>query len=236
MRWSCLLLLALPLLGCTEQQLSRPVPLQTSGGIAATLIPAGNDHLLTVREMDGQRIVCLEPSPDWAIAFGHSFEASANAATSGVSAGITGKGESQQAITAMAGRTAGVLALRDGLFHACQAYANRMIGRAAYALILSQYGNLLTDLVGTANPAGDKALPVDVAAIAEADRRHVTQALLVSCIVATDPSVPPSGEQAAGGAFLRPACERLLGPGLLFPSGPARPRAGGAGRGAPARG
>jgi hypothetical protein len=46
----------------------------------------------------------------------------------------------------MLGRTAGVVALRDGLYYACQAYANQLIGKDAYALILSQYGNLLVAL------------------------------------------------------------------------------------------
>jgi hypothetical protein len=48
----------------------------------------------------------------------------------------------------MVGRTAGVVALRDGLYTACQAYANDVIGKDAYSLILSQYGNLLVALAG----------------------------------------------------------------------------------------
>jgi hypothetical protein len=60
-----------------------------------------------------------------------------------------------EAVTAQLGRTAGVVALRDGLYSACQAYANRIIGKDAYALILSQYGNLLVALAGSGggNPA-----------------------------------------------------------------------------------
>jgi hypothetical protein len=46
----------------------------------------------------------------------------------------------------LAGRTAGVLALRDGLYATCQAYANGALGQSAYALGLSQYGNLLVAL------------------------------------------------------------------------------------------
>jgi hypothetical protein len=48
----------------------------------------------------------------------------------------------------MLGRTAGVVALRDGLYKACEAYANGVIGKDAYALVLSQYGNLLVALAG----------------------------------------------------------------------------------------
>jgi hypothetical protein len=45
-----------------------------------------------------------------------------------------------------------VLALRDGLYATCQAYTNGALGQSAYALGLSQYGNLLVAL--TAHDAG----------------------------------------------------------------------------------
>jgi hypothetical protein len=58
----------------------------------------------------------------------------------------------------MLGRTAGVVALRDGLYSACQAYANHVIGKDAYSLILSQYGNLLVALTsGSAASEGAKS-------------------------------------------------------------------------------
>ena len=50
------------------------------------------------------------------------------------------------------------MALRDGLYAACQAYANGVLGQDAYSLILSQYGNLLVRLVSvsSASDAGGK--------------------------------------------------------------------------------
>ena len=64
-------------------------------------------------------------------------------------ASISGSNSFTETISAMAGRTAGVVALRDGLYKACEAYANGVIGKSAYALILSQYGNLLVALAGS---------------------------------------------------------------------------------------
>ena len=60
------------------------------------------------------------------------------------------------------GRTAGVVALRDGLYAACQAYANGVLGQDAYSVILSQYGTLLVRLVSASSasdPGGPPAAP-----------------------------------------------------------------------------
>jgi hypothetical protein len=46
----------------------------------------------------------------------------------------------------LAGRSTALLALRDALFRACEAYANGIIGSDAYALVLSRYGQLMTTL------------------------------------------------------------------------------------------
>jgi len=62
----------------------------------------------------------------------------------------------------MLGRTAGVVALRDGLYAACQAYANGVIGKDAYALIISQYGNLLVALA-SGGVTGGAAAPASAA-------------------------------------------------------------------------
>jgi hypothetical protein len=107
---------------------------------------AGRDHLLPT--------MCTEPAPDVAVAFGTSLAASANInAQNGQGGGSGGFGAStNEAAMQLAGRTAGVLALRDGLYATCQAYANGALGQSAYALGLSQYGNLLVAL--TAHDAG----------------------------------------------------------------------------------
>jgi hypothetical protein len=108
-----------------------------------------NDRL---REMPGGPplpTMCTEPAPDVAVAFGTSLQAAANINNQG--SGGLGAGTSEAAL-ALAGRSASVLALRDGLYATCQAYANGALGQSAYALGLSQYGNLLVAL--TAHDAG----------------------------------------------------------------------------------
>jgi hypothetical protein len=95
----------------------------------------------------GQRVVCTEPSPDVAKALSTvsqlSFKGSSNAGASG-EAGFAGG--SAEAIAELAGRSTALIALRDGLYRACEAYANGAIGSDAYALVLSRYGQLMTTL------------------------------------------------------------------------------------------
>jgi hypothetical protein len=121
-----------------------------------------NDRL---RDMAGREdrplpTMCTEPAPDVAVAFGTSLGASAN--ISGQGSGGFGAGTSEAAMQ-LAGRTAGVLALRDGLYATCQAYANGALGQSAYALGLSQYGNLLVAL--TAHDPGFQPATTSVTAV-----------------------------------------------------------------------
>jgi hypothetical protein len=92
---------------------------------------------------------------------------------------LEGDLSSTELITAGAGREAAVLALRDGLYTACQSYANGVIGQDAYAIILSQYGNLLVALMGK-NGATDKPGP--------RPGDGAFAALLVACISSNDQS------------------------------------------------
>jgi hypothetical protein len=104
---------------------------------------------MTGREAHPLPTMCTEPSPDVAVAFGTSLAAQANITGQGSG---SGSASTSEAALALAGRTASVLALRDGLYATCQAYTNGALGQSAYALGLSQYGNLLVAL--TAHDAG----------------------------------------------------------------------------------
>jgi hypothetical protein len=127
---------------------------QIGGAVySATLLPAGNYALTTMRERprdgDVQRILCQAPSPDWAtaLAMQAQLQGSGNFFSSS-SGSLAVSGSTAETISAMAGRTAGVTALRDGLYNVCQAYANGVIGKDAYALALSTYSYLLVALAG----------------------------------------------------------------------------------------
>jgi hypothetical protein len=163
-----------------------PSPYEIGGVTTATLLPASNYSLVTSRPnpmSDGPPILCAQPSPDLATAFGETAQAGAAGGGGGVTANVNGSVANTQTITALAGRTAGVVALRDGLYSACEAYANGMIGKDAYALILSQYGNLLVALGsdgGAATEAGTAQL-----------QQEAVQAMLVACITHSDYTTGP---------------------------------------------
>ena len=141
----------------------RPIPSDATGGFSMPTM-------------------CTEPSPDVAIAFGRTLavQATVNTAAGGDNGtGSVTAGSTEEA-TALAGRTAGVLALRDGLYSACQAYTNGILGQDAYAMVLSQYGNLLVALAGV-NATGVSYSPYSPQDVALAT-------LLVSCITEHDPT------------------------------------------------
>lgn len=127
---------------------------------ADVLAGGGGVRIITERsrpQSDGSSrpVICTEPSPDYAVAFGRTAALTANGSGDGITASGSANFGSTELATELAGRTAGVLALRDGLYAACQSYVNGVLGHDAYAMILSQYGDLLVALVGGA--AGGKS-------------------------------------------------------------------------------
>ena len=100
----------------------------------AVLLPGGDYSLITLRQRPdtGQipKVLCQAPSPDWATAIAMQRRSSPPAEISSTAVGqFAGSNSYSETIAAMAGRTAGVVALRDGLYSACQAYANGVIGK-----------------------------------------------------------------------------------------------------------
>ena len=155
-------------------------------GDSETLATGPNIRLVSERERAMPNApplstMCTEPSPDVAVAFGRSLSAQASITAQG---GTSGSGQfaaaSTEAATELAGRTAGVLALRDGLYAACQAYANGALGQNAYAMVLSQYGNLLVALASPGSSGNSAALYTP--------EQSTMAALLVSCISEYDPT------------------------------------------------
>jgi len=114
-----------------------------------------------VKDSDTKQIVvCSEPSPDTAMAISLLSKLGVNTTNSagGVvqdTIGVQLEHQTTQAISQLAGRSVAVQALRDGTYRACEAYANGAIDKEEYALILSQYGDVLSTLILAEN--GDKA-------------------------------------------------------------------------------
>jgi hypothetical protein len=91
-------------------------------------------------------VVCTEPSPDVAKALSTASQITAKGGTPQTSGELGFAGGSAEAVSELAGRSTALLALRDGLYHTCEAYANGALGADAYALVLARYGQLMTTL------------------------------------------------------------------------------------------
>jgi hypothetical protein len=94
----------------------------------------------------GQWVVCTEPSPDVAKALSTASQVALQGGTLKASGAASAAMSSAESALELAGRTTALLALRDGLYRTCEAYANGALGSDAYALVLARYGQLMTTL------------------------------------------------------------------------------------------
>lgn len=139
------------LAGCSPNMDVKKVDFGESTGVYS----GGNLRLVTERPRGYgyPKVVCTEPSPDYAVAFDRTRQLTITPPPTASASKVEVNASTVEAVTAGGGREAAVLALRDGLYTACQSYANGVIGQDAYAIILSQYGNLLVALVGSESAA-----------------------------------------------------------------------------------
>src|SRR5712691_7887218 len=98
---------------------------------------------------------CAEPSPDVAKAVSTSLGASLSAVIRGLPSGVTPQvagavsRSHAEAIAQLTERLATMQLLRDGLYRACEAYANGAISDTTYAVMLSRYDKtMVTMLLG----------------------------------------------------------------------------------------
>ncbi|HVI30184.1 hypothetical protein [Hansschlegelia sp.] len=176
-------------------------------GTTQALATTGSLRLVTERTRPGyQPVVCSEPSPDYAVALNATRKIAvavnkaappaepaadavvgAAAAAPPFSGAAALDGSAVETVSEGRGRAAAVLALRDGLYAACQSYANGVIGHDAYAVILSQYGHLLVALVGGGRAElGSDGKPAAVAAATIDARKSTLSTLLVACVSGHD--------------------------------------------------
>lgn len=108
-------------------------------------------------------VVCAEPSPDVAKALASAASLTAQGGNGAASGSLGASGASAEALSELAGRSTALLGLRDGLYRACEAYANGALGQDAYALMISRYSQLMTtlflgqDVTGAAGVEGKAA-------------------------------------------------------------------------------
>lgn len=118
------------------------------------------------------RIVCAEPSPDVALAVANSF----GLGVSVVSKGSGSVSASQaEGIAQLAERVSTIQLLRDGLYRACEAYANGAISSTVYTLIISRIDDVMVTLLTSELAAG--AFGRELAALGTASRATVQASL-----------------------------------------------------------
>jgi hypothetical protein len=139
---------ALVLAGCSilEDDVARGYA--QSGALTPATFTTADVRVITQRYRPGSPnpVICTEPSPDVAKALSAAVQASGSGGNGTATGSFAAGGASAEAALALAGRSTALLGLRDGLFRACEAYANGVIGADAYALVLSRYGQLMTTL------------------------------------------------------------------------------------------
>jgi hypothetical protein len=118
------------------------------------------------RPTDATPVICAEPSPDVAVALSQTAKGNFGVQVpNGQQIGAGVGGSSAEALGLLAGRTASIVALRDGLYRACEAYANNVLPSDVYGLIVSQYGDILVTLtLGEAAAGAGSAPPIVVSA------------------------------------------------------------------------
>jgi hypothetical protein len=174
MRYAALLLVALALTSCStyEDESQRAITHDSLGFPAA--FTTADLRIITQRRhpVTGQEVVCTEPSPDVAKAVSAAFSSSlqGSGGTGSPSGSGSLAGATAEAVAELAGRSTALLGLRDGLFQACQAYANGAIGADIYALIVSRYGQLMTTLF----------LGQDIAGVGTAAAKSTTSPLVTA--------------------------------------------------------
>ncbi len=110
-------------------------------------------------------VTCAEPSPDVAKAVAESFQLDSE-----VAAEVSGQGggslalamarERAEAIAQMTERLATIQLLRDGMYRACEAYANGALSKTEYAVILSRYDDTMVTLLLGELVAGNFGRPL----------------------------------------------------------------------------
>ena len=145
--------LGMALAGCEAPaswlSIYRPIPSDQ-----AFLTDAKQRSILNVpavggpRQNNPTRIICAEPSPDVAQALSESISAALQVQIAGQGGGAASFGRSTAEAVAQLGERLGTIQLlRDGLYRACEAYANGAINATTYAMIVSRYDDTMITLM-----------------------------------------------------------------------------------------
>jgi hypothetical protein len=148
MRYAAILLAILALTSCRYFEDDAQFGYSRTGFTTPSAFTTADVRIITEREnpITHQKVICTEPSPDVAKAISTAFSASGSGGNGTATGNVAFSGANAEAVAELAGRSTALLGLRDGLYRACEAYANGVIGSDTYALIVSRYGQLMTTL------------------------------------------------------------------------------------------
>ena len=148
--------------GCESPALRHSIFRTTSFDSGTAVITGAKQRVVTnlpANVKGGQneptRIVCAEPSPDVAQALSTAMTAAASVQVKGQGGGSLSFGKSAAESVAQLGERLGTIQLlRDGLYRACEAYANGAISDITYAVLLSRYDDTMVSMLTAELAAG----------------------------------------------------------------------------------
>ncbi len=162
---------ATPLFGCTFSNLFTIHRSTNLDQGSSQIIDAKQRLISNIRASDNRgynragRIICAEPSPDVAAALSQAMAVAAEAdVPSRGSGSLQGSRSAAESLAQLGERLATIQLLRDGLYRACEAYANGAITDTIYAMIVSGIDDTMVTLLASEMAAG--AFGRDLASIA----------------------------------------------------------------------
>lgn len=105
-------------------------------------------------------VTCAEPSPDVAKAVSEAFSLSASLAAKGLPSGVSPQVAAaisraqSESIAQLGERLATIQLLRDGLYRACEGYANGAVSETIYAVMVSRYDDTMITMLSSELAAG----------------------------------------------------------------------------------
>lgn len=133
-------IMVLSLSGCTSAIFNR---FDAMGGNSVTM-DARQRAIVILENQTGKKIACAEPSPDALSALGASLSASGDykgEVSAKLSSAIS------ESVKGLGLRSNTIQLLRDGLYRACEAYANGALSEFEYGLTAAKYGDVMVTLL-----------------------------------------------------------------------------------------
>jgi hypothetical protein len=159
-------------------------------------------------------ITCAEPSPDIAKAVSSSFDFGSSFVAGGLLSGISPEAAAAvsiaraESMAQLTQRLATIQLLRDGLYRACEMYANGALSETTYAMMLGRYDDtMVTMLLGelAAGNFGGQLAALGMAASGTAASTLAASSRRIADIAEGTPATADAGEPASGGQATGPS-------------------------------